>query len=249
MRPVVLAWWNRKLRNDPSAFLWFDSHSSNRYCSFSRREKSASKGSRGCCEPLPKEHFGVGLQFQGVAADFPLVAQRGTQNDWSSSPHIIFRTDMGRVRIISDRTPRQRPGPATWKTLAGHPVGFVSVRALPPEGINATPSPLAGQAASLADKVLVILGTKDEDCRLHRVHVSLSPAERNPVKFLFLMRKRPDESVGGKPYFANPKSSRGLAAPVTRPRPTADRDFRLASPNSHGRAACLCGIHHHLAFK
>ncbi len=68
--------------------------------------------------------------------------------------------------------------------------------------------------------MLVILGTKDEDCRLHRVHVSLWPAERNPVKFLFLIRKRPDESVGGKPYFANPKSSRGLAAPVTRPRPT-----------------------------
>src|SRR2546427_5189946 len=34
-----------KVRNDTSAFLCFDSHSSNRYCSFSRREKSASKGS------------------------------------------------------------------------------------------------------------------------------------------------------------------------------------------------------------
>src|SRR2546429_9150143 len=66
---------------------------------FPPRKICTSKGSRGCCEPLPKEHFGVGLQFQGVAVDFPLVAQRGTQNDWSSSPHIIFRTDMGRVRI------------------------------------------------------------------------------------------------------------------------------------------------------
>ena len=46
MRPVVLAWWNRKLRNDPSAFLCFDSHSSNRYCPFSRREKSAQAKAR-----------------------------------------------------------------------------------------------------------------------------------------------------------------------------------------------------------
>src|SRR5882757_1052034 len=73
--------------------------------------------------------------------------------------------DMGRAPIISDCTPcngrsRNLENPS-WV-----PVGFVSGPVLPPEGINATPSPLAGQAASLADKVLVILGTKDEGRRL-----------------------------------------------------------------------------------
>ena len=220
MRPVVLAWWNRKLRNDPSAFLCFDSHSSNRYCPFSRREKSAQAKARVVVvSRFPRNTLVLDCSFKELPSTFLWLPNEGHRMIGLHRRTSYSGRTWGEYGSSLIALP-QRPGPATWKTLAVHAVGFVSGRALPPEGINATPSPLAGQAASLADKVLVILGTKDEDCRLHRVHVSLWPAERNPVKFLFLIRKRPDESVGGKPYFANPKSSRGLAAPVARPHPT-----------------------------